>query len=61
MKTRLLPQRIIMALGIFLLPGLLLADEATLNAADTAWILTSEEETEGLDISAHEERAYDLH
>ncbi len=30
-----------MALGFFLLPGLLLADEATLNAADTAWILTS--------------------
>ncbi len=41
MKTRLLSQRLIMALCFFLLPGLLLADEATLNAADTAWILTS--------------------
>jgi len=41
LKTRLLSQRLIMALCFFLLPGLLLADEATLNAADTAWILTS--------------------
>lgn len=41
MKINLLPQRIILALVTLLLPELLLADTATLNAADTAWILTS--------------------
>ena len=41
MKINLLPQRIILALGTLLLPEFLLADTATLNAADTAWILTS--------------------
>lgn len=41
MKINLLPQRIILALGTLLLPEFLLADTATLNAGDTAWILTS--------------------
>ncbi len=38
---RLLPQRFVMAVGGLLLPATVLADEATLNGADTAWILTS--------------------
>ena len=39
MTARILPK--IMLAGIGLLPGLLFADEATLNGADTSWILTS--------------------
>ena len=41
MNTRSTPLRLIMTAVMLLLPGLVLADEATLNGADTAWILTS--------------------
>ncbi len=41
MNTRPLFRQLAAGLAILLLPGLLLADDAALNAADTSWILTS--------------------
>ena len=41
MNTRPLLRQLAVGLTVLLLPGLLLADDAALNAADTSWILTS--------------------
>ena len=41
MNTRPLLRQLAAGLTVLLLPGLLLADDAALNAADTSWILTS--------------------
>ena len=41
MNTRPLLRQLAAGLTVLLLPGLLMADDAALNAADTSWILTS--------------------